>query len=82
VRVSGNAGIAQLVEHVIGNDEVISSNLITSSREACCGSSKPLFGFSALCAELPAVSKRLSRFLPGLGTYKMKQQGRDKQKKA
>ena len=26
------AGIAQSVEHVIGNDEVISSNLITSSK--------------------------------------------------
>ena len=32
--VSGrhNAGMAQSVEHVIGNDEVISSNLITSSK--------------------------------------------------
>ncbi len=28
------AGIAQSVEHVIGNDEVISSNLITSSKKA------------------------------------------------
>ena len=28
------AGIAQSVEHVIGNDEVISSNLITSSKDA------------------------------------------------
>ena len=27
-----NAGMAQLAEHVIGNDEVISSNLITSSK--------------------------------------------------
>ena len=27
------AGMAQSVEHVIGNDEVISSILITSSRE-------------------------------------------------
>ena len=29
------AGIAQSVEHVIGNDEVISSNLITSSKKHC-----------------------------------------------
>ena len=28
-----NAGMAQSVEHVIGNDEVISSNLISSSRK-------------------------------------------------
>ena len=27
-----DAGMAQLVEHVIGNDEVISSTLITSSK--------------------------------------------------
>ena len=33
VQVGRDAGIAQLVEHVIGNDEVISSILITSSRE-------------------------------------------------
>ena len=31
---SEHAGVAQLVEHVIGNDEVVSSNLITSSIEA------------------------------------------------
>ncbi len=30
---SKNAGMAQSVEHVIGNDEVISSILITSSKE-------------------------------------------------
>ncbi len=29
-----NAGMAQSVEHVIGNDEVISSILITSSKKA------------------------------------------------
>ena len=29
---SDNAGMAQSVEHVIGNDEVISSILITSSK--------------------------------------------------
>ena len=29
-----NAGMAQLAEHVIGNDEVISSNLITSSKKS------------------------------------------------
>ena len=35
---SEHAGVAQLVEHVIGNDEVVSSNLITSSIEALpCG---------------------------------------------
>ena len=33
MQVGRNAGIAQLVEHVIGNDEVISPNLITSSRK-------------------------------------------------
>ena len=31
---SDNAGMAQSVEHVIGNDEVISSILITSSKKA------------------------------------------------
>ena len=30
-----NAGMAQSVEHVIGNDEVISSILITSSKKSC-----------------------------------------------
>ena len=34
MQVGRNAGIAQLVEHVIGNDEVISSNLITSSKKS------------------------------------------------
>ena len=29
-----DAGMAQLVEHVIGNDEVISSTLIASSKKA------------------------------------------------
>ena len=48
VQVGRNAGIAQLVEHVIGNDEVISSNLITSSREARCENSEPLFIFALL----------------------------------
>ena len=32
-KVANNAGMAQSVEHVIGNDEVISSILITSSRK-------------------------------------------------
>ena len=32
IGVVGNAGMAQSVEHVIGNDEVISSILITSSK--------------------------------------------------
>ena len=33
IQVAGSdAGMAQSVEHVIGNDEVISSNLITSSK--------------------------------------------------
>ncbi len=32
IRSNRHAGMAQLVEHVIGNDEVISSTLITSSR--------------------------------------------------
>ena len=31
-KVANNAGMAQSVEHVIGNDEVISSILITSSK--------------------------------------------------
>ena len=31
-----NAGMAQSVEHVIGNDEVISSILITSSKNPEC----------------------------------------------
>ena len=30
-----DAGMAQSVEHVIGNDEVISSILITSSKKSC-----------------------------------------------
>ena len=33
-RATQNAGMAQSVEHVIGNDEVISSILITSSKKA------------------------------------------------
>ena len=32
IKVKGHAGMAQSVEHVIGNDEVISSILITSSK--------------------------------------------------
>ena len=32
IKVKGDAGMAQSVEHVIGNDEVISSILITSSK--------------------------------------------------
>ena len=36
-----DAGMAQSVEHVIGNDEVISSILITSSRKGGCNRGRP-----------------------------------------
>ena len=36
-RVKRSADIAQLAEHVIGNDEVMSSNLIISSKSSPCG---------------------------------------------
>ena len=43
VQVGRNAGIAQLVEHVIGNDEVISPNLIISSITVLPNRGGPLF---------------------------------------
>ena len=44
-----NAGMAQSVEHVIGNDEVISSILITSSRKST--SAKQMCFFSYIGIE-------------------------------
>ncbi len=65
VQVGRNAGIAQLVEHVIGNDEVISSNLITSSREARCENSEPLFIFALLQpATVPDRQRRYEKVVP------------------
>ena len=40
------AGMAQSVEHVIGNDEVISSILITSSNKKAHGYVRVLFCYS------------------------------------
>ena len=54
-----NAGMAQLVEHVIGNDEVISSTLITSSKEeAFTERWKPFWIFSLVRPALPPVRSR------------------------
>ena len=52
--VSGrhNAGMAQSVEHVIGNDEVISSILITSSKIPNAIAFGILFSFDATVARM------------------------------
>ena len=64
-RVKCSADIAQLAEHVIGNDEVISSNLITSSREARCENSEPLFIFALLQpATVPDRQRRYEKVVP------------------
>ena len=43
--VERHAGMAQSVEHVIGNDEVISSILITSSKNSVAIATEFLFDF-------------------------------------
>ena len=48
------AGMAQLVEHVIGNDEVISSTLIASSKRPHCNRGEVFLCF------LPSPTKKIS----------------------
>ena len=47
-----DAGMAQSVEHVIGNDEVTSSNLVTSSRKGTSAKQMCLFWSCQLLTEM------------------------------
>ena len=56
--------MAQSVEHVIGNDEVTSSNLVTSSKKS---NSKELDFF--IHCESNGISSRDSVYIIGIGVY-------------
>ena len=55
--------MAQLVEHILGKDEVISSNLISSSKQ-------PRGFFLGALAFYGEKSRNLPHFLSGFGKFK------------
>ena len=63
-RTTKIAGMAQSVEHVIGNDEVTSSNLVTSSKKS---NSKELDFF--IHCESGGISSRDSAYIIAIGVY-------------
>ena len=56
------AAMAQLVEHILGKDEVISSNLISSSRKPECVSVRVFYFFGLFFTFFPSARSFLSIF--------------------